>query len=187
MNHPSIQAPGNDPCVIDVFEAARIGATCRGEVPAARLGRLRTSVASVDAPAGYRWTGTLDRRGDSGGRLEFEVLLTQQCDLCGGHYAQRMAVRREFRFAASEKELARRPIEPDDEIDWLLGSVRFDLANLIDEEAVLALPVSPRHPGCQSALEARSPGAAEAGGDAGCRPGPMRSFAALARLKPGPH
>lgn len=187
MTKPSNPAPPADACLIDVFEAARLGATRAGELPWTRLGRLAASVESVDAPVGYRWTGTVDRRGDAGGRLEIEVRFTQRCDLCGGRYAQRLSVQREFRFAASETELARHPVEPEDEIDWLVGSARFDLADLIDEEAVLALPVSPRHPGCQSALETRAAGAPDAGTGVDAEPERRRPFAALARLKSGPH
>lgn len=171
--------------MLDVFECARSSGIRTGQVPAARLGRLAASVESIEAPASYRWSGSVDRRGDPGGRLEFEVDLGLRCDLCGGRHAQRIAVRREFRFVAAESDLARRPVEPENETDWLVGSVRFDLADLIDEEAVLALPLSPRHPGCQAALEARpEPGPGASLGD---EPDRSRPFSPLARLKPGPH
>lgn len=163
---------------VDVRALAEAGAGLAGALTADRLPRLLASVDAVDAPARFRWTGAIDRQGHAGGTLDLTVEVSLCCDLCRAPLRQTIASRRPFRFVASDAELARVPVTADDDVDWLVGDTAFDLIDLIDQEAVLALPLSPRHAGCQAALDQRpSPDAAE----------PSALAAALTRVKPGPH
>jgi len=84
--------------------------------------------------------------------------------------------RARFFFVTDEAELGRLPIDdaPDEP---LLGSAQFDLAALIEDQVILALPISPRHEGCDSPLR-QLPASGE----------PTRqAFAALAGLKKQTH
>jgi uncharacterized protein len=64
----------------------------------------------------------------------------------------------------------------ESEDEPLLGSERFDLYELLEDEAILALPISPRHADCAAPALATP----DMGLDADDKPHP---FAALAQLK----
>jgi uncharacterized protein len=53
-----------------------------------------------------------------------------------------------FYFVHEESELAELPVSADEESEPLLGSDRFDVAALVEDETILCIPVSPRHDAC---------------------------------------
>ena len=72
-------------------------------------------------------------------------------------------------------------------MDLLVSSRRFDLAALVEDEAIMALPPAPRHDDCSAPAVADAPAAGE-GADAGpgdAAPAPRNPFGALAALKGG--
>jgi uncharacterized protein len=56
-----------------------------------------------------------------------------------------------FRFAASEQQAAAedRQAEDEDEEEVIAASPHLDLAALVEDEAILALPMAPVHPSCE--------------------------------------
>ncbi len=59
-----------------------------------------------------------------------------------------------FRFVANEEELNALPIE-DDEIETIVGSGSMSVHDWIEDEAILSLPLVPRHDECFGAVEIR--------------------------------
>lgn len=53
-----------------------------------------------------------------------------------------------FRFAASEQQAAAEDREAEEE-EVIAASPHLDLAALVEDEAILALPMAPAHPGCE--------------------------------------
>ena len=53
-----------------------------------------------------------------------------------------------FRFAASEQQAATEDREADEE-EVIAASPHLDLAALVEDEAILALPMAPVHPACE--------------------------------------
>lgn len=53
-----------------------------------------------------------------------------------------------FRFAASEQQAAAEDREADEE-EVIAASPHLDLAALVEDEAILALPMAPVHPACE--------------------------------------
>ncbi len=90
---------------------------------------------------------------------------------------QHVAVDRALRFVRGEDEAARLDEESDDDVLALAG--RLDLAELAEDELILALPLVPMHDACPQPLAAdmAPAGADEAAGPA--RPNPFASLAAL--------
>ena len=127
-----------------------------GEVALRQLPRLAAALLDPTDRLQFRFTGGLDTRGRHAALLEIEGQLHAVCDRCGGPVLL--------------------PIDdaPDEP---LLGSAQFDLAALIEDQVILALPISPRHEGCDSPLR-QLPASGE----------PTRqAFAALAGLKKQTH
>ncbi|SPE29914.1 putative metal-binding protein, possibly nucleic-acid binding protein [Burkholderiales bacterium] len=138
---------------IDVFEMARAGSNLEGELALAAVPRLAQGLAHREGTLAYRCTGRIDDRGRPALALRIEALLPLYCDRCGKELDLALRAERIFYFVRSEAELAAIPID-DSADEALLGSTRFDLAALIEDEAILYLPISPRHPACQAAGEA---------------------------------
>jgi uncharacterized protein len=160
--------------IIDVLELARDGGSVEGEIEAAGLARLAPMLA---APAGrirYRLQGRIDGRGRRGAVLHIAGLLGLPCDRCGARLEWALDETDGFFFVDTEQQLESEPITPDGD-EPLLASRRFDVQELVEEQAILALPISPRHPACapQPAAEAEP------------EPAGSRPFAALAALKRG--
>jgi len=168
---------------IDVYEASRSGAQWQGSVPLAQLTRLGASL--VPDPAGratalhYACHSGPDALGRPALQLRLEGVLPLRCDRCGEVLHFTLAAASVFYFVDTEEQLAAVPIDDTPE-EALLGSTHFDLAELIEDEAILQLPISPRHGRCPAGALAGRGAAAQ--GTAAQRPHP---FAGLAGLKDG--
>jgi len=163
----------------DVWELARRRATLEGELELGDLPRLAEELADGDGALRYRLNGLIDERGRAAAWLELDGRVQARCDRCGGPVEVPIRERALFYFVADEAELARLPIEDSPE-EPLLGSHRFDLVSLVEDQAILTLPISPRHDDC----------AAPALDDAGPRADgethrPFEALAALKRPKSG--
>ena len=158
----------------DVWDLARRSGMVQGELALRDSSRLSAQLADSDGALHYRLCGMIDERGRPAARLELDGVVRARCDRCGEPVEVPIEERALFYFVVDEAELGSLPIDeaPDEP---LLGSHRFDLASLVEEQAILALPISPRHDDC----------AAPATGDAGQRQEEERHrpFEALAALK----
>ncbi|HLS56777.1 MAG TPA: YceD family protein [Zeimonas sp.] len=167
---------------IDTFELARSGAELSGETPLAGMSRLGSMLSDVDGSVAWRLRGWRAARPEGGAddcmALSIAATLRMPCVRCMGPVPVELSAERAYRIVRSEAEAERLDLD-DQQYDVLAGDRRFDLAGLVEDEAIMALPLAPRHERCdlpaQGALDAEP--AAEAG-----RPSP---FAALARLKNG--
>lgn len=79
--------------------------------------------------------------------LEVEGVVWLQCQRCLHAYEQSLLVRTRLEVMRSEEEADAAPLD-DDEADVIVGSRSFDLITQIEDELLLALPVSPRHAVC---------------------------------------
>lgn len=160
---------------VDVFELARTGASIEGDVPFAQMERMLPSLAKADGALQYVLSGFTDDRGRAAARLAFSGQVEQTCDRCGMAVSLGLEGEAHYYFVRTEQDLARIPVDESLE-EPLLGSTRFDLFELLEDEAILALPISPRHDCCS---EPAMPALEDVAGDGG-QPHP---FAALAQLK----
>jgi uncharacterized protein len=157
---------------IDVFTMARADAQSTGEVELRKLPRLRASLLRDEGKLRYRAQLGMDAHGRPAMRLHLEARLALACDRCGGETEYGLNVEREFFFVRTEDELAAQPIDDAPE-EALLGSAHFDLGALIEDEAILQLPMSPRHEHCPGKEDAPAPSET------------YRPFAELGRLRDG--
>ncbi len=164
---------------IDVFELARVGGEVVGALSLADLHRLLPSLTSPEGELTFRYVGHMDEQGRPAGTLSVSATVQLECDRCTTPVAVPLISEVRYYFVATAAELGRIPVEEVDE-EPLLGSKRFDLATLIEDDAILALPMSPRHPVCNGEP---SGVVGPAGGDGQAQERP-RPFAALAQLKP---
>jgi len=170
----------------DLFAFIRDGEQLTGTVSLTDMPRLLAEQAA-DAPADanrqFRWQmqGVVRDQAAEPGQparrrtfvdLEVDGSIWLQCQRCLHAYEQPLPVRARLEVMRSEEEASAAPLD-DDEADVIVGSHHFNLIAQIEDELLLALPVSPRHAVCpDDAL----PEAAEAEK----KPSP---FAVLANLK----
>ena len=173
---------------LDVRALARAGASLSGEAPVADFERLR--VEAVDAPDAYRvrWQARGEMRLDAGGltqpwlHLEATTTLPLACQRCLETVEVALAVRRAFRFVATEEQAEAEDEEAEEDV--LAWSRDFDLLGLVEDELLMELPLVPRHEVCPAEVRLTVQDADfEASQEA--RPKPFAGLAALKAGKPG--
>lgn len=159
---------------VDVFRLARERGRLSGEATLADMPRLAQSVAGGDARVSYAIEGRVDSDGHPGAVVVLQARLTLRCERCNEPLAFDLDRTVPFRFVASEQELNAIPVE-DDELELVIGSTAMPVLPWIEDEAILSLPLLPRHESCAIALGSVDEGQSE-------RANP---FAVLAALKKG--
>ncbi|MDH5207227.1 MAG: YceD family protein [Burkholderiaceae bacterium] len=159
----------------DAFRLARKRETLSGEATVSQLPRLAESVLDPAARLRYEIAGRIDEDGHPGAVMKLSARLPLRCERCNEAVEFELVREVPFRFVQDEEELNALPIE-DDELEVTIGSPAMALLPWIEEEAILSLPLVPRHADCAlpSAVE---PESVEAD-----RPNP---FAVLGSLKRG--
>jgi len=167
---------------IDTSELARTGGEISGEYPLDAMERLGSLLSDRQGCVAWGLRGWRTRRAD-GVAEDFMTLILSAtvrvpCVRCLGPVAVELSAERSFRLVGSEQEAERLDLD-DQQYDVLAGGSRFDLAALVEDEAIMALPATARHERCEIPLAAASAAPVD---EAAPRPGP---FAALERLKNG--
>lgn len=135
----------------DVWALARKRGELTGELGLADAERLAEMLFDTVGALRFRLVGLTDARGRAAARLELDGIVRTRCDRCGGPVEVPIHERAEFYFVSDERELAQLPIDEAPE-EPLLGSQHFDVVALAEDQAILALPISPRHEDCASPL-----------------------------------
>jgi uncharacterized protein len=130
--------------VIDSLEFARTEQTLRGGLPIADLARLRDDLYDALGVVDFVVRGGHDARHRPTLGLEVSGLLHLRCQRCLG------CLEHLFQLASSlllaEPGAAESVALDDEESDWIEASAQLDVAALVEDEIILALPYSPRHP-----------------------------------------
>lgn len=137
----------------DVWELARRAGSVEGEIALGDAPRLAELLADADGALRYRMDGLIDPLGRPAARLDVRGTVRLRCDRCTAPLEVSVDELAQFFFVADEEELGKLPIDESPE-EPMLGSRRFDVAALVEEQAILALPLSPRHDHCAAAAPA---------------------------------
>lgn len=151
--------------VIDGLQFARGAGTLNGTLALAQLRRLAEMRCATKGLC-YAISGRTDAEGRCWIRISASGALTLECQRCLGPLDFRLALESELLLTQDEREIA----NAEDDFDRVLAGRQMEVSKLVEDEVLLALPMSPVHDRCggrQGSAEAR-------------RPSP---FAALAKLK----
>jgi len=129
--------------VIDGLQFARAALERRGTVGMERLPRLAQLRCSTEGLE-YRLRGGRAGNGKPCLRLSVVGSLEMVCQRCLDPIQVPIAIDAELQLAENAREIS----EADDEIDRVLASRRMDVASLVEDEVILALPMAPRHEEC---------------------------------------
>jgi len=121
------------------------------------LPRLAAELTDVDGRLQWAVLGGADAHGHPSLTLRVSGPVHLRCQRCLSPFE--FGIDSDSVLILAEDEASADALEEqldDDSVDVVVGSRTMDLAALIEDEALLALPVSPRHEVCpdQSALDA---------------------------------
>ncbi|NBS64365.1 MAG: DUF177 domain-containing protein [Betaproteobacteria bacterium] len=177
------------PTEIDAFELTRAGLSLEGCAAVGSLGRLSSLLASQDGELAWRIDGWRQR--DAAGveqmylRLRASATVGLPCGRCLGVVHWPLAIDRGFLLAATEARAAELD-DTEEELDVLVASRQFLVMELLEDEAILALPPASSHAQCErpeSSKRLTRSGHKAASADESAPPSP---FAALESLKRKP-
>ena len=155
----------SQPGVIDGLQFARGRSEIEGTLGPERFPRL----AQMDCRAGevaFSVRGGENAKGRLCLRVRASAVLELQCQRCLEPMQYPVEVNAELELCESPREVA----EADDDTDRMLATASMDVAQMVEDELILALPDSPRHESCEIPDEGRGKERAS-------------PFDALARLK----
>ena len=150
------------PTALDLRASAQKAETLSGQALLSAFARLADGLPELEVGP-VRWSARAELRqplGELGAELGRSELpepqlwlhlqasaeLPQTCQRCLSPYAQPVEVDRWFRFVADEAVALAE--DEDCEEDLLAFEPRFDLAALVEDELLLALPLVPMHEVC---------------------------------------
>ena len=130
--------------VIDSLEFARTEQTLRGGLSIAGLPRLREDLYDTVGAVDFVVRGGCDARLRPTLSLEVSGVLHLKCQRCLGHLDHPLQIASTLLLAspgaADTGALDR------EEGEWIESSAELNVASLVEDEIILALPYSPRHP-----------------------------------------
>ena len=156
----------------DAFELSAEGGKLAGELDASMLPRVADQLAAgADAaPIAWQITGGRDAAGRPSLTVRLDGAVSLVCQRCLQPFLVRVAQATDLLLARDEAELARLDAE---ETEVVLANTTLEPRNLVEDELLLSLPLSPRHGEDECAAARR----AMAGDDK------LSPFAGLAALK----
>ncbi|MGS0742038.1 YceD family protein [Glaciimonas sp. GG7] len=135
--------------VIDAFEFSRLKEHREGVIPVADLTRLADELASHSGTLHWVLTGGAHHSGHAKLSLGVAGSLQIMCQRCLTPFA--FDIDSESVLILAKDEVAADEIDAlldDDQIDVIVGTKGLDILQLVEDEALLAMPLSPKHAVC---------------------------------------
>jgi uncharacterized protein len=155
--------------VIDALEFARQDGHIEGEIPVTDLHRLADQLVDSQGSVACSVTGEVDRDGHAYLVLAMSGELRLRCQRCLQALVWPLQVASRMRLVAEGEAWPDEDLL-DDDCDPIEADKALALLSLIEDEILLAVPISPRHEACEL------PAGAVTGGVSS-------PFASLAQLK----
>ena len=140
------------PPKFDVRHAAQLSAPLEGHDLLLNYERLMQETQGLGAENTLNWSARAEMRQDQDGHespwllLTVAITLPLTCQRCLGPVDVPLQLDQRFRFVESEA-VAEQQDDASEE-DLLVISREFDLAGLVEDEVLMALPLVPRHAAC---------------------------------------
>lgn len=134
---------------VDGFEFCRLNEQSSGVTPVAAFARLATEAADTAGEIRWSVSGGRHPKGFPQLTLSVEGDVALLCQRCLASYRQPLASTTLLVMARDEADADDTEATLDDDrIDVIVGSTSLDLLQLVEDEALLSLPLSPRHETC---------------------------------------
>lgn len=135
--------------VIDAFEFCRVNGTREGVMPVAGMTRLAKECADASGALAWKVVGGTSKHGFPQMRLTVSGIVQLVCQRCMAPYAHDMDASTLLMLGKDDEHADEIEAIIDDEtVDVIVGSREMDLMYLVEDEALLALPHTPKHEVC---------------------------------------
>jgi uncharacterized protein len=135
--------------IVDSFEFCKQQQQSSGQVPVAEFTRLSAELASSAGTLDWVIAGGRHAAGVPQLLLNVSGQIQLVCQRCLSPMAHQMVSTSTLLLAKDEADADDIEVRLDDDsLDVIVGSTSQDLMVLVEDEALLALPLSPRHPKC---------------------------------------
>lgn len=138
-----------NPLVIDAFELCRLNERRAGEIAVVDLPRLTADCANASGVLQWALVGSVNKLDYSQLTLSVSGIVQLMCQRCLVPYA--FQVQSESVLILAKNEAHADEIDgllDDESIDVIVGNKALNIFDLIEDEALLALPFSPKHDVC---------------------------------------
>jgi len=135
--------------VIDAFTFSRLEEQRSGSILVADLPRLTEESANADGALDWSLQGGKDELGHPQLKLSVNGAVQLMCQRCLTPFAFDIDSESILILAKNEENADEiDALLEDDEVDVVVGSKTFNVMDLIEDEALLAIPQSPKHAVC---------------------------------------
>jgi uncharacterized protein len=138
--------------IIDAFAFCKKGERHEGEIAVAELSRL--AAETIDQAGTVKWSlaGSLNSFGHAQLQLSVSGQVNLVCQRCLSGLLHHIDSQSVIVLAKDEDDADEvESLLDDDAIDVIVGSTAFDAQYLIEDDALLALPLAPKHSVCPDA------------------------------------
>jgi uncharacterized protein len=137
---------------IDAFEFCRTNSTREGVTPVAEMTRLSKECADTSGEISWKVEGGTSKQGYPQLRLSVAGKVQLVCQRCLTPFAYEMDSSTLLMLGKDDEEADEiEEIIDDESIDVIVGTRAMSLMDLIEDEALLALPQVPKHEVCPDA------------------------------------
>lgn len=144
----------SEQALIDGLKFARERQRLQGEVALAQLPRVVDELLDPAGSVCYALTGFVDGRGRPGIEVDTRGRLAMICQRCLSRLDFELDRHTRFMLVAESGELPDLALE-DAEIETVPLEAVANVADLIEQEVLLGLPISPAHAQCSAPAELR--------------------------------
>lgn len=166
--------------VIDAFAYSQQAVQRSGSLKVADLPRLSEDCANTEGMLAWSLAGDVNEYGHARLTLTVKGEVNLVCQRCLTPYAFEIDSESVLILAKNDDEADEiEDLLDDDEIDVVVGGKSLDIKDLIEDEALLAIPQSPKHAVCPDVGLASAASTATQDGENGKKESP---FAVLKKL-----
>jgi uncharacterized protein len=133
--------------VIDPLRFARERGQTQGTVDCADLPRLKESLVFCEGAVCYHLSGGTDSEERPFLRVQVSGNMLLQCQRCLGTLSLQLDSTSTL-FVAEQGRAPDRELIDDPSIEWVAAEPELDVPFLVEDEILLALPISPKHEQC---------------------------------------
>jgi len=158
--------------IVDGFAFCRLGEQREGVTPVVQFARVAAEASKSEGEIRWSFQGGRHPKGYPQLKMAVEGEVSLVCQRCLLPFSYGFDTQSLLVLASDEADAdATEEAVDDDSIDVIVGSSTLDLLQLVEDEVLLSLPLSPRHPHCPD------------GGSVPAPEKPDSPFAVLQKLK----
>ena len=133
---------------VDAFGLARAGQYLSGELALAEFTRFCEGLTPQAGRVQWQVQGEYNAAGQAFLTVQAQTIAVLECQRCLRLFEQPLQVSNRLEVVRSDRSLE--GDDAPDAVERIVGSSRFDLQALIEDELILVLPYVPRHEVCPS-------------------------------------